>query len=159
MIRYSEEDYEKLQRGINRAKQSKIPPKPPKTIIEAINPVAHTKYRNVPTISQSGEKYRSKKEMKRHEELLLGQRGGVIKGLKREVPFRLLPRQTRMDGSNERECSYIADFTYRVVGDWVLAKDGDLIVEDVKSPASRTPLYILKRKLMLYIHGITIRET
>jgi len=49
----------------------------------------------------------------------------------------------------EKECSYIADFVYN-------DEDGDLIVEDTKG--IKTKDYIIKRKLMLYVHGIKITE-
>lgn len=49
------------------------------------------------------------------------------------------------------ECSYYADFVYD--------KDGETIVEDVKaSKYFQTDVYKIKRKLMLYIHGIKIKE-
>lgn len=39
-------------------------------------------------------------------------------------------------------------------------QDGEMVVEDVKSPATRKkPEYVLKRKMMLFFHGIRIRET
>jgi hypothetical protein len=49
----------------------------------------------------------------------------------------------------EQECSYYADFDY-------IEKDGTHVVEDVKG--KKTKEYVIKRKLMLYIHGIKIRE-
>ena len=49
----------------------------------------------------------------------------------------------------EHEVSYIADFVYK-------DKDGNQIVEDTKG--FKTKDYELKRKMMLYFHGIRIRE-
>lgn len=49
----------------------------------------------------------------------------------------------------EQECSYYADFDY-------IGKDGTHVVEDTKGV--KTKEYIIKRKLMLYIHGIRISE-
>ena len=48
----------------------------------------------------------------------------------------------------EQKCSYIADFVY--------TENGEKVVEDTKG--FRTKDYIIKRKLMLYIHGIRIQE-
>lgn len=45
---------------------------------------------------------------------------------------------------------YRADFSYR--------QGGKLVVEDVKSSATRTRVYLDKRKLMREIHGIEVRE-
>ena len=49
----------------------------------------------------------------------------------------------------ERELAYIADFVY--------TENGEKVVEDVKG--FRTPEYRIKRKLMLYSHGVRIKET
>lgn len=52
----------------------------------------------------------------------------------------------------ERPHYYTADFTY-------LTLDGELVVEDVKSEYTRKePDYILRRALMLHVHGIKIKE-
>lgn len=88
--------------------------------------------------------YASKKEAKRAYELRMMERAGLISNLREQVEFELLPKQ---DG--ERAVNYIADFTY-------FDKDDRLHVEDVKGV--RTPVYILKRKLMLFIHNIKIEE-
>ena len=96
----------------------------------------------------------SEKEAKRFQELDLLQRAGEIAGLRCQVPFVLIPRQQRADGKWEQPCKYIADFTYR--------DRGRLVVEDVKGytdPKSAAyKLYTVKRKLLLMVHGITIRE-
>ena len=49
----------------------------------------------------------------------------------------------------ERELSYYADFDYYTA-------DGEHVVEDAKG--MKTKEYIIKRKLMLWVHGIRIRE-
>ena len=49
----------------------------------------------------------------------------------------------------ERAVHYIADFVYK-------DKDGELIVEDTKG--FRTADYIIKRKLMLWVYNIRIKE-
>lgn len=107
--------------------------------------MAQTKYRNVKVNG-----YDSIKEMQRHYELQILERAGKISNLKRQVRFELIPHQLINGKVKERAVNYIADFTY--------TENGKLIVEDVKSPATRTPEYIIKRKLMLYIHGIEIKE-
>lgn len=90
----------------------------------------------------------SKKEAERWCELKLLERVGQIEGLKRQVKFVLIPTQ-KIDGKvAERECAYKADFCYY--------KNGELVVEDTKG--LRTDAYIIKRKLMLDIYGIRIRE-
>lgn len=96
-----------------------------------------------------GETFDSIKEANRWVELKWLEKGGVIKDLKRQVKFELLPTQ-RVDGKVvERPVTYIADFTYM--------EDGKLVAEDTKGFKPKE--YVIKRKLMLYIHGIQVRET
>ena len=106
----------------------------------------------------------SKKEARRFQELKLLEKAGEIKHLQRQVKYILIPAQREFTneiytkGRNkgcfkkgkllEREVAYIADFDY-----W---ENGKHIVEDTKG--FKTKDYILKRKLMLFIHGIKIRE-
>lgn len=104
---------------------------------------------NSKKIVVDGQKFDSKKEARRYQELLLLEKAGEIKNLSRQVKFVLIPSQRDENGKVvERECSYKADFTY---------EEGiKTVVEDVKG--YRTKEYIIKRKLMLYQYGIRIRE-
>lgn len=100
-------------------------------------------------VTVNGITYDSKKEMRRHAELLMLEKAGQISELQRQVKFVLIPSQ-RIDGKVvERECSYRADFVY--------IENGKKVVEDTKG--FRTPDYILKRKMLLYFYGIQIKET
>lgn len=93
----------------------------------------------------------SKKEHNRANELKLMQRAGVISELREQVPYILIPDQYDSAGNKiENRCRYIADFVYR-------DEDGNLVVEDTKG--FKTPEYKIKRKLMLQVHGIRIKET
>lgn len=107
-----------------------------------------SKYNSKKTVVD-GQKFDSKKEARRYQELLLLEKAGEIKNLSRQVKFVLIPSQRDENGKViERECSYKADFTY---------EEGiKTVVEDVKG--YRTKEYIIKRKLMLYQFGIRIRE-
>lgn len=117
-----------------------------------------TKYHNR-KVRRDGLTFDSKKEHKRYNELLLLQQAGEIKNLRRQVKFVLIPtqREPNIIGPRggvkkgkllEHECSYIADFVYD--------KNGEMVVEDTKGV--RTKDYIIKRKLMLNVYGIRIRE-
>lgn len=100
----------------------------------------------------------SKKEAKRYSELLLLEKAGEISNLQRQVKYVLIPAQyAEVNGKRkciERECTYISDFTY--------IENGKLIVEDVKGyrdPSSAGyAKFVIKRKLMLHVHGIRISE-
>lgn len=113
-------------------------------------------------ITVDGETFDSKKEYRRYRELLLLEKAGEISNLQRQVKFLLIPSQYEhfpRYGKNgkeltpgkrliEKEVSYYADFVY--------TENGRDVVEDVKGV--KTPEYILKRKMLLHIHGIRIRE-
>lgn len=119
------------------------------------------KYKAIKT-TINGIEFDSRKEARRYQDLLLLQRAGVIKKLERQVKFVLIPTQyettvrygkkgQRLKDKQkllEKECSYVADFVYE--------ENGKKIVEDTKGV--KTKDYIIKRKLMLYVHGIRIRE-
>lgn len=99
----------------------------------------------------NGQRFDSQKEAQRYAELRLMQRAGKIQGLETQVPYELVPAQRDASGKlAERAVIYKADFVYE--------ENGDVVVEDVKSEATRTPEYIIKRKLMRWVHGIEIRE-
>lgn len=91
----------------------------------------------------------STREFDRYRELVLMQKSGKISDLQIQVPFELLPKQKRSDGKVERPCRYIADFVYK-------NENGETVAEDTKGV--RTKDYIIKRKLLLWVHGITIME-
>jgi hypothetical protein len=119
-------------------------------------------------VTVNGITYASQKEYERFCALSLLQRAGAIQDLKYQVPFELIPAQFEIIPTGEfykrgelkgqpktkRVCveqsvKYVADFTY--------TENGKQIVEDSKG--FRTADYKIKRKLMLYIHGIRIKET
>lgn len=111
-----------------------------------------SKYRNRKVETPDGT-FDSVKEFRRWQELKLLQRAEEIHDLQRQVPFVLIPTQKDEHGKVvERELKYIADFVY-------LANDGTgwrRVVEDVKG--LKTEVYRIKKKMMLYRHGIRIQE-
>lgn len=116
------------------------------------------KYKNK-KVAVDGILFDSKKEARRYTELKLLERAGKITTLALQVPFELIPTQREPDtiGKNggvhkgkviERAVVYKADFTY-----W---QGDEFVVEDTKG--IRTPEYVIKRKLMLHIYGVRIKE-
>lgn len=103
------------------------------------------KYGNRKVQTADGCIHDSQKEANRWMQLKLYERANHIKDLKRQVRYTLIPKQ---DG--ERACEYIADFVYTD------CESGETIVEDTKG--FKTKDYIIKRKLMLYMHNIKIKE-
>lgn len=107
-----------------------------------------SKYGNKRIVTEDGE-FDSNREFTRWCELKLLQRAGEITGLKRQVKIMLLPSQRDELGKViEKPVHYIADFVY--------TENGKQIVEDAKG--FRTKEYILKRKMLLYLQGIQIKE-
>lgn len=110
-----------------------------------------SKYGNRKITAPGGEKFDSMKEYNRWGQLKLLQRAGKISGLERQVRFQLLPVQRDEQGKLlEHARSYVADFVYT-------DDKGNRIVEDCKG--CKTDVYQLKKAMMLYTHGIRIKES
>ena len=98
--------------------------------------------------------FASKREAERYAELRLLEKAGEITGLELQPRFPLMAKSIAAHDFNWVQVgTYVADFRYRHTGSLVVE------VEDVKSPATRTPLYKLKKKLVEVLYGITVRET
>ena len=116
---------------------------------------------NAKSVEYDGIKFDSQKEALRYKELSYLLSEGIITDLRRQVKYLLIPTQREPDtiGARggvkqgkllERECSYIADFVYTVV------ETGETVVEDTKG--FKTKEYAIKKKLMLFVYGIRIKE-
>lgn len=90
-------------------------------------------------------RFDSKAEAKRYEQLKLMEKAGLIVNLELQPKFDFV-----VNGMKLPRTWYKADFRY------VDVKTDDVIVEDVKGMI--TPIYQLKKKLMMACHGIEIRE-
>ena len=112
------------------------------------------KYRNTPTTVQGADgspvRLDSKKESERFQTLLVLLRAGAISDLRLQRDFTLQEAYTTPDGNRVRAIRYRADFTY--------IKDGKLVVEDVKSTATKTREYAIKKKLVREKFGVEIVE-
>lgn len=106
-----------------------------------------SKYRSR-KVTRDGMTFDSQKEYRRFCELRLLERAGKVTDLQRQVKFELIPSQRIGGKVVERACNYIADFVYM--------ENGRKVVEDTKG--FKTTDYIIKRKLMLWVHGIRINE-
>jgi hypothetical protein len=105
------------------------------------------KYRNV-KCECDGFKFDSIAERSRYIYLKKCQELEEISGLELQKSFELIPAQTLSTGKKIQKTCYLADFYY--------LKDLEPVVEDVKGVL--TDVYRLKKKLMLYVHGIEISE-
>lgn len=125
----------------------------------AIRRLYGPKYGNAKT-EIDGRTFDSRREASRYIDLAAMQKAGEISNLQMQVKYVLIPAQREPDTIGpkggikkgkviEKECSYIADFVYT-------DKNGQTVVEDTKG--FRPKEYLIKRKMMLYFHGIRIRE-
>ena len=100
----------------------------------------------------NGISFDSRKEASRYVYLKQQEKAGLISDLELQKKFVLIPKQTDGKKTVERECAYYADFVY--------VKDGETVVEDVKGyrNGQAYALFTIKRKLMLYVHSIRVKE-
>ena len=124
----------------------------------------YNKYRSVKARCNQGHIHDSCKEARRCNELTLLERAGQISNLRQQVKYVLIPTQRELASGCytkgkykgqprkgkvlEKEVAYYADFVY--------TENGREVVEDTKG--MKTETYKIKRKLMLYVHGIRIKE-
>ncbi|MBR6474022.1 MAG: DUF1064 domain-containing protein [Lachnospiraceae bacterium] len=112
-------------------------------------------------VTFEGMTFDSKKELYRWLDLKTLEKAGKIYELQRQVKFVLVPAQYEPDTVGprggkikgkliEKELAYYADFYY------FDNETGKYVVEDAKGV--RTPEYVIKRKLMLYLKGYRIKE-
>ena len=95
--------------------------------------------------------YDSTREHRRACQLKFLERAGLISNLREQVQYELIPEQKDAYGNTLKPCNYRADFVY------IDTETGQEVVEDSKG--YRTDEYMMKRKLMLLVHGISILET
>lgn len=107
------------------------------------------KYGNKQSAASDGTVFSSGRERKRYEELLLLQKIGSIHYLKLQTLFYLIPRQMEGKKCLERPVTWKCDFDY-------FDSQGKRHIEDAKG--AKTQQYVIRRKLMLWIHGIRIEE-
>src|SRR5216110_230606 len=103
-----------------------------------------SKYHNRKTTYQ-GVRFDSQKEAKRYQELQWMQQAGLIQDLELQPRYDLIVNGHKLG-------FYRGDFRYKEV-----ATDS-VILEDVKSPATRTAVYRLKKKLVKALYGVEIIE-
>lgn len=117
----------------------------------------------------TGFTFDSKAEFIRWCELRILERSGKITGLKRQVKFELIPSQREKSTEFykagpqkglpkpgaviEKPCTYVADFVF-------IDSQGNTVVEDTKGckKGAAYDVFVIKRKLMLSVHGIRVIE-
>lgn len=121
------------------------------------------KYGNRKVNTEDGT-FDSVKEARRNAELKLLEAAGEITDLRRQVRFELIPAQREPDTFGprggvkkgkviEQAVYYVADYVYKDA-------DDETVVEDVKGyrDGAAYKVFVIKRKLMLLVHGIRVKE-
>lgn len=103
-----------------------------------------TKYHNRKTECH-GHTFDSKLEANRYQELLYMQQAGLIANIELQPRYNLVVNGCKLG-------FYRGDFRY------VVTETGQSVVEDTKSPVTRTQVYMLKKKLIKALYGVEIVE-
>lgn len=158
VLRMTQEDFDRLQMKAGADALTKaLKNAPRRTRAENIGaveakPAKRAKYGNKPTTDAEGVRHASKKQATRYRDLGLLMQSGEILMLAREVRFRLPGGiEYRADHltANQRAIDVMAG----------LVASGDLVVEDVKSDATRNDkTYKLKARQMRECLGMEVRE-
>lgn len=114
-----------------------------------------SKYKNELVYDPDYGKFDSKHEHKIFHTLRMRAMAGEVRDLRRQVKFKFGDPEAERYVLTEtgKPMVYVADFTLEErtsEGDW------RFVVADAKG--ARTKEYIIKKALMLYFHGIVIRE-
>ena len=119
--------------------------------IPKVRPRKKQKFGNKKVVLE-GATFDSRKEARRYRELKILERVGEISELQTQYAF-VLADSVKFKSEPRRKPAlrYFADFVYQA--------KGQLVVEDVKSVATRKKdSYRIKKHLMMSVHGIEILE-
>ena len=163
---------EKLMKQEQEKAARKTPHQPDNPIASHQVEAKAGKYHNTPTerITEDGNviKFQSQKEARRYDELMLMRKAGTIRDLKLQPQFTLQESYVTPDGNRIRAIIYKADFSYeeQITTHFVESRTNyhyddtswQFVVEDVKSKATKTRVYGMKKKLLREKFGIDIVE-
>lgn len=98
----------------------------------------------------NGVKFDSRREAERYTVLMLRLGAGEIEKLKLQPEFTITESYKLPDGKRVKAQRYRADFSYTVKA------TGELVVEDVKTEATKTRVFINKSKLLYDKYGVVV---
>lgn len=126
-----------------------------KLAVGAVEKRKRSKYGNQ-SATRGKLRFDSQKEARRYDELILLLKAGEIFDLKLQPQFTLQESYITPEGERVRAIRYVADFSYCRAKGWEYGNT--LTVEDVKSTATRTAQYKIKRKMFKAKYGFDITE-
>lgn len=148
--------------GLTGADLARLGPAAQKQVLDKLGMMGkpkETKYHNEPD-SRGNLHFDSKKEARRYDELLVLLRARKIRNLRLQAQYTLQESYIAPDGERVRAIRYVADFAYE--RPTLPDKNGTVywlpVVEDVKSRATKTAQYEMKKKLLRERFNITITE-
>lgn len=142
-ISFTPEEFQRLQDRMNQQARKRL------DADETARPKRRRNKYGAQAVEVDHHRFDSKAEARRYLQLKAMQQAGEISGLELQVEFDLVPALD-VAGRKEKPVRYVADFRYQ--------KGGETVVEDTKSAPTKTKEYTIKRKLMLWLHGIAIKE-
>lgn len=160
--RRCQERKEAKRMGLTGADLARLGPAAQRQVLEKLGQqtqAGERKYHNEP-VMVNGIHFDSKKEANRFMVLMSMQSRGLIRGLKLQAQYTLQESYITDTGERVRAIRYVADFAYE------RATEPDCtgtvhwlpVVEDVKSRATRTAKYEMKKKLLRERFGLAITE-
>lgn len=166
--RNCKERKEAMKMGLSGSDLARLGPAAQKQVLEKLGKQAQEKdrkYHNQP-VDVNGIHFDSRKEANRYMELMALQKAGKIRNLKLQAQYTLQESYITETGERVRAIRYVADFAYdRRHMEASKDKGGNYdspiwvpVVEDVKSKATRTAKYEMKKKLLRERFGLSITE-
>lgn len=99
-----------------------------------------------------GVTFDSRRELARWRDLQMLEHAGRIRGLERQATYELAPG-VKFEGAKRAQPALRIKVDFRY---W----EGDkMVLEDLKSPASITTAFTIRRHLLKHVHGLDIRLT
>ena len=152
---------EAMKMGLTGADLARLGPAAQRQVLEKVGILGKggKKYHNQPD-SRGNLRFDSKKEARRYDELMLMLKAGQIRNLRLQQQYTLQESYITETGERVRAIHYVADFAYE--RPTAPDKYGTVIwlpvVEDVKSRATKTAQYEMKKKLLRERFNLTITE-
>lgn len=147
--------------GLSPQDLARLGPSARRQVLEKLGmaQVKGRKYHNEPD-TRGKLHFDSKKEARRYDELMVLLRAGQIRKLELQKQFTLQESYITPEGERVRAIKYVADFAYERATEPDVSGEVHWlpVVEDTKSPATRTDKYKIKAKLMKARFGLTITE-
>ena len=147
--------------GLSPQDLARLGPSARRQVLEKLGmaQVKGRKYHNEPD-TRGKLHFDSKKEARRYDELMVLLRAGKIRKLKLQAQYTLQESYITPEGERVRAIKYVADFSYERATEPDVSGEVHWlpVVEDTKSPATRTDKYKIKAKLMKARFGLTITE-